>query len=148
MHNRQSLTQPVTHKHHSFFLFLISYLSSLISHLSLFLLIILMDQYFEVIGSCPNSLKVINHNKITIIRCGLCNLLNSRHFKLVARARARTPPNIEIIKIKDSLVNSRSVSQRGGFIIKQGIKLTRRRNLITHISSLPNLKLGYVEKDR
>jgi hypothetical protein len=107
-----------------------------------------MDQYFEATGSCPNSLEVIDHSKVTTVRCGPCGLLNPRHSKLVARARARTPPSIEIIEIKDSPVDPRSAPPRGGSTAEQGIKPARRRGLATHIPSLPDLKLGHAEKER
>jgi hypothetical protein len=106
------------------------------------------DQYFESIGSYPNNLKVINYNKIIIIRCSSYSLLNPRYSKPIERARAQTPPKTEIIKIKDSLIDSRSAPLSGDATAEQGIKPTRRRGLATHISSLPDLKLGYTEKER
>jgi hypothetical protein len=106
-----------------------------------------MDQYFEATGSCPNSLEVIDHSKVTTIRCGPCGLLNPRHSKLVEQARARTPPSTKVIEIKDSPVDPRLAPPRGG-TAEQGIKPAQRRGLATHIPSLPDLKLGHAEKER
>jgi hypothetical protein len=36
----------------------------------------------------------------------------------------------------------------GNIKAEQAIKPVKRRGLVTHIPSLPNLKLGYVEKER
>jgi hypothetical protein len=54
----------------------------------------------------------------------------------------------EIIKIKDSPIDTRSAPLPGDATAEQGIKPARRRGLATHIPSLPDLKLGYVEKQR
>jgi hypothetical protein len=68
------------------------------------------EQYFELIGFCPNSIKIINYSKITIVRYGFYNLLNPRHLKLIKRIRALPPFNTEIIEIKNFLINPRSAS--------------------------------------
>jgi hypothetical protein len=75
--------------------------------------IIFINQYFELIGFCLNSLKIINYNKIIIVRYSLYSLLNSRYLKLIKRVRALLSFNTEIIEIKDSPVNSRSASPPG-----------------------------------
>jgi hypothetical protein len=106
-----------------------------------------VDQYFESISFYPNSIKIINHNKITTIRCGSYSLLNPRYLKLTERIRALPPPGTEIIEIRDSPVNPRSAPP-AEIKAEQAIKLAKRRGLIIYIPSLPNLKLGYIEKER
>ena len=106
-----------------------------------------MDQYFEATGSCPNSLEVIDHSKVTTVRYGPCGLLNPRHSKLVERARARTPLASRSLRLKTSqliLVQFRRIA----VLWRSRIKPARRRGLATHIPSLPDLKLGHVEMER
>jgi hypothetical protein len=103
---------------------------------------------FAPTGSCPSSLEIIDHSKVTTVRCGPCGLLNPCHSKLVERARPQTPSATEIIEIKDSPVHHRSAPPHGGPATEQGIKPARRRGLTTHIPSIPDLKLGHAEKER
>jgi hypothetical protein len=74
--------------------------------------------------------------------------MNPRHPKLVERARTQPSPGTEIIEIKDSPSGPRSTPLPGDAAAEQDIKPARRRGLATHIPSLPDLKLGYAEKER
>jgi hypothetical protein len=111
-------------------------------------LIIFINQYFEPISFYLNSLKVINYSKVITVRCSLCILLNPHYLKLTERVRASLFSDTEIIEIKDSFVDPRSAPPPSHIKAEQAIKPARRRNLATHIPSLPNLKLGYIEKKR
>jgi hypothetical protein len=106
------------------------------------------DQYFKSIGFYPNSIKIINYSKITIVRYGSYSLLNPRYSKLIERIRALPPPSTKIIKIRDSLIDPRSAPPPDNIKAEQAIKPAKRRGLTIHIPSLPDLKLGYTEKER
>jgi hypothetical protein len=112
------------------------------------------DRYFEATGSYPDSLEYIDYNKATTVRCGPCGGLNPNFVysqprpKLAERARFKPPLDTEIIEIQDSPINPRSAPPTGDITVEQGIKSTRRRGLATYIPSLPDLKLGYAEKNR
>jgi hypothetical protein len=106
------------------------------------------ERYFEPIGFCLNSLKIINYSKVIIIRYSPYGLLNPRHLKLIERVRALPSSDTEIIEIKDSPINPRSAPPPGYIKAEQAIKPARRRSLTTYIPSLPDLKLGYIEKKR
>jgi hypothetical protein len=106
------------------------------------------DQYFKSIGFCLNSIEIIDYSKITTVRCGFCGLLNPRYSKLTERIRASPPPGTEIIEIRDSPMDPRSAPPPGDIKAEQAIKSAKRRGLATHIPSLPDLKLGYAEKER
>jgi hypothetical protein len=105
------------------------------------------EQYFELIGFYPNSIKIIDHSKITTVRYGSYGLLNPRHSKLTERIRALPPPGTEIIEIRDSPIDPRFASP-AEMKAEQAIKPAKRRGLTTYIPSLPDLKLGYTEKKR
>jgi hypothetical protein len=107
-----------------------------------------IDQYFELIGFCLNSLKIINYNKVTTVRYSFYNLLNSRYLKLTERVRALPLSDTEIIEIKDFSINPRSAPPPSYIKTEQTIKSARRRSLATYISSLSDLKLGYIKKKR
>jgi hypothetical protein len=106
-----------------------------------------IDQYFELIDFCPNSIKIIDYSKIIIVRYGSYNLLNPRHLRLIKRIQALPPSDTEIIEIKDFPINPRSAPP-AEIKAEQAIKPAKRRGLIIYISSLLNLKLGYIEKKR
>ena len=67
---------------------------------------------------------------------------------MVERARVKPPPGTEIIEIQDSLIDPRSAPPPSNTTAEQGIEPARRRGLTTYIPSLPDLKLGYAEKER
>jgi hypothetical protein len=105
------------------------------------------EQYFELIGFYPNSIKIIDYSKITIVRCDSYSLLNPRYLKLTERIRALPSSNTEIIEIKNFLINPRSAPP-AEIKAEQAIKPAKRRGLIIYITSLSDLKLGYAEKER
>jgi len=98
-----------------------------------------MSDYFNPLEACPMSKELLHHHAVTTVRCGPCGLLNPTFesalapTKVPARAPAKPPLGTEIISIDDSPVP---------------IRPAQRRGLATHVPTLPDLKLGYAEKER
>lgn len=114
-----------------------------------------MSQYFNSTEVCPNSRDLLLHSTVTTVCCGRCGLFNPNFSdpvstelpkrSLVERARSKPAANQEIVEI-----NEESSSPAPEIISATLVPPPKRRgkSVATQIPTLPNFKLGYVEKER
>ena len=105
-----------------------------------------MSEYFNPSEACPKSKELLLHSTVTTVRCGPCTLLNPDYVespaKLPERSRARPQVRKEVIEIEESPPVLTPVPP------PQAIPPAQRRGLAIQIPTVPNLKLGYAEKER
>jgi hypothetical protein len=69
------------------------------------------DEYFNLNEACSLSKTLLEHNRVIIVRCGLCKKLNPNYIerppvKISECVRFKPPPGIKMIEIRESLGTS------------------------------------------